>query len=390
MPRTKIYPTIKSLERKGLVVVLPEKPIRIRATPPAALVPTLKQVEDDVRRMRKTLSELQKIYDSSKASESLEKREMWVLKESDAVQHKLEEMIQDASREIFLILTDAGLEIMCGKYSDALRSASYRDVKVRLVANANKDNVELVKKLNGFAEGKYTENPLPNNLCITDGKETLLFKQTPATSIDHPSSLIGVYTEDPNLSDTFRQVFQTVAWTKLDMMGNVLPIIEGGIVPDDKITSGFENATGMFLYTLCTWLNGQFGKERAQSILTDLGRRMVQMLVERESTRVVRSSLEESLKTLSDLFRLYEGVSIRFKLDSLLRLLTYEISGPLTTAYWLSAKDGLDVPPSVLGATMLGLFDQFGYDSKVLKTVYDENSDLWIVQRKIFERRKSG
>jgi hypothetical protein len=185
-------------------------------------------------------------------------------------------------------------------------------------------------------------------------------------------------------------MFQSVAWTKLDMVSSVLPVIENEIVPDDKIYSGYENATGMFIHSLCTWLNSQFGKERAQSILTDIGRRMVQMLVERQSTRVLRSSLEESLKTLTDLFKLYEGVSIRFKLDSLLRLLTYEISGPLTTAYWLSAKDGLDIPPSVLGATMLGLIDQFGYDSKVLKTVYDENSDVWIVQRKIIEKRKTA
>jgi hypothetical protein len=39
---------------------------------------------------------------------------------------------------------------------------------------------------------------------------------------------------------------------------------------------------------------------------------------------------------------------------------------------------------------MLGLIDQFGYDSKVLKTVYDENSDVWIVQRKIIEKRKTA
>lgn len=390
VPRTKIYPTVKSLERKDLVVVLPEKPIKMRAAPPTSLAPTLKQVEENVRHMRKTLAELQKIHDSSKSSESLEKREMWILKESEAVQHKLEEMIRDAAKEVFAILTDEGLELLSGKYSDALRSASYRDVKVRLVVNATKDNVEYVKKLNGLAEGKYVDTPPSNNVCIADGKETLLFKQTPATSIDHPSSLIGVYTEDQNLSDTFRQTFQTVAWTKLDTVSNVLPVIENEIVPDEKITTGFENTTGMFLYSLCTWLNSQFGKDRAQTILTDIGRRMVQMLVERESTRVLRSSLEESLKTLSDLFKLYEGVSIRFKLDSLLRLLTYEISGPLTTAYWLSAKDGLDIPPSVLGVTMLGLIDQFGYDSKVLKTVYDENSDVWIVQRKIIEKRKTS
>ena len=90
VPRTKIYPTLKGLERRGMILFLPEEPVKCKALPPdIALSPKVSQQEESLRRTKRALSEIKKAYESYKITEDLERQELWVLKRDQAIQNKL-------------------------------------------------------------------------------------------------------------------------------------------------------------------------------------------------------------------------------------------------------------------------------------------------------------
>ncbi|MEM0101000.1 MAG: helix-turn-helix domain-containing protein, partial [Candidatus Methanomethyliaceae archaeon] len=81
VPRTKIYPTLKSLEKKELVTILPGKPVRAKALMPTkVLTEPLKDLEENLQLLKNAIQELQRIYENFSNKEKFEEQKYWIIR----------------------------------------------------------------------------------------------------------------------------------------------------------------------------------------------------------------------------------------------------------------------------------------------------------------------
>lgn len=384
VPRTKIYPTVRRLKKRGLVEILPEKPIMVKPSSPEVLAPNVQVLKKRLRNMQRALSDLKKLYEISKTQDNLEKREVWIVKKPSEVDHKLDDMLQRAEEEIFAILNYNGIKTLLTTCKKTLRSAFFENVKITVLTKAIKENVNYLRELSNFAEIKHLENMPMTNLFVIDRRETLFFKQNLINSVGYVDGVLGIFANDSDISKSLRELFYYDKGKEPENVNVVLPLIENKVMSEEELRlSGSSLWVKMFFYTFYSWLYSKFGKTEAQKRLKELGKEIVQTFLSNGLNFIIDSDFQGSLKNLSHLFMHEEKVNIRFKLDMQLKTLTCKIKAPLDTSYALSAADEFDVPPSVWGITLLGLLDYFGYDSKPLRSEFNKNKGAWIIQRRL-------
>src|ERR687885_2869335 len=87
LPRTKVYQTVKKLEKKRLAVISKQKPLICSAIPPdEAFAEILNLHERRIRNMRKTVEELQKINDEGQRPRGSEEKRYFILDASSALE----------------------------------------------------------------------------------------------------------------------------------------------------------------------------------------------------------------------------------------------------------------------------------------------------------------
>lgn len=106
VPRTRIYDAIRVLNAQGLVEVQHTSPQQFRAVPLDEAIGTLRgQYEDRIERLHSALNEVEPIDKDDESSV----QQVWAMSGKNAVENRVEELIEEGTDEIVLLLADESL-----------------------------------------------------------------------------------------------------------------------------------------------------------------------------------------------------------------------------------------------------------------------------------------
>jgi sugar-specific transcriptional regulator TrmB len=132
LPRTKIYLTLKKLEKKGLSVISQQKPLICSAiNPTEAFEESLIIQEKRLMNMKKVIDKLQKINEKSNYLKGLEEKRYFILDPKSTFQ-KLSTLIENSRTSIIAILDIWGLRLI-SQCKSLLIKAITKGVKIKLL-----------------------------------------------------------------------------------------------------------------------------------------------------------------------------------------------------------------------------------------------------------------
>ncbi len=219
VPRSRTYDVLESLERKGFVIVKPEKPIKYMAIAPGEV---LERVQ---KRLVEVTDERQKRLASLKDSDVLKELALLYKQGIEPMQptdfsgalrgrHNLYDhlamLIKEAQGSICLATTEEGIARKVRSLKPILEKAKNRGVKIRIAAPVNEKTKEAIDKLDGVAEVKEVKD-IDARFCIIDGKQ-ILFMLMDDKDV-HPTYDLGMWVTTPYYAGAMQNMFD-LAWKK--------------------------------------------------------------------------------------------------------------------------------------------------------------------------------
>jgi sugar-specific transcriptional regulator TrmB len=141
VPRTRVYDAIRVLEAQGLVEIQHSSPQQFRAVSLDEAAETLRdQYEDRVERLRAALDTVEIVDEDTETPV----QQVWAMSGQTAIENRVEELIENASEEIVLVLGDEslltddlidtlnevgkGVDLLIGAFTDPLQEQIQRAV----------------------------------------------------------------------------------------------------------------------------------------------------------------------------------------------------------------------------------------------------------------------
>ena len=131
LPRTKVYSTLKKLEKKRLSIVSQSKPLICSAIPPEeAFGDIVKLYERRSKNMKKIVERLQRITDDQKPKASEERR--YYILDPNSTLEKIMSLIANSKSSVYAALDGWGIQLM-SRCRSAMIKAITAGVKIRLL-----------------------------------------------------------------------------------------------------------------------------------------------------------------------------------------------------------------------------------------------------------------
>ncbi len=165
LPRTKVYQTVKKLEKKKLAVISKQKPLICSAIPPEEAFTEIVNLHDSrVKNMRKTVDCLQKINDESQRPRGSEERRYFIL-DANSTLEKINSLLADSRSSITASLDAWGLRLISQCKSSILKALT-TGVRLRMILGSQCIGNENVFELPEGIELRTSE--LVSNIIIID------------------------------------------------------------------------------------------------------------------------------------------------------------------------------------------------------------------------------
>ena len=217
VPRSRTYDVLESLERKGFVIVKPEKPIKYMAIAPGEV---LERVQ---KRLLEVTDERQKRLSGLKDSDVLKELALLYKQGIEPMQptdfsgalrgrHNLYDhlalLCKEAQASICLATTEDGITRKVRSLKPILEKAKNRGVKIRIAAPINEKTKEAIEKLDGVAEVRDVKD-MDARFVIVDGKQ-ILFMLMDDKDV-HPTYDLGMWVTTPYYAGAMQSMFD-LAW----------------------------------------------------------------------------------------------------------------------------------------------------------------------------------
>jgi sugar-specific transcriptional regulator TrmB len=165
LPRTKIYQTIKKLEKKRLAIISKQKPLICSAIPPEeAFAEIVNLHERRVKNMRKIIDRLQKLNDEGQRPKGSEERRYFILDANSALE-KIGSLIAGSRSSINATLDQWGLRLI-SQCKPSLVKAVTAGVRTRFILGAQCIGSENLSQLPEAIDLRTGE--VSSNLIIID------------------------------------------------------------------------------------------------------------------------------------------------------------------------------------------------------------------------------
>ena len=165
LPRTKVYQTVKKLEKKKLAVISKQKPLICSALPPEEAFAEIVSLHDNrVRNMRKIVDSLQKINDESQRPKGSEERRYFIL-DANSTLEKISSLIADSRLSVTATLDPWGLRLVSQCKPSVLRALT-AGVRLRIILGSQCIGNESIFQLPDGIELRTAE--VVSNLIIID------------------------------------------------------------------------------------------------------------------------------------------------------------------------------------------------------------------------------
>src|ERR671914_2049914 len=165
LPRTKVYQTVKKLEKKKLAVISKHKPLICSAIPPEEAFAEIVNLHDRrVKNMRNVVDSLQKINDESQRPKGSEERRYFIL-DANATLEKIGSLIADSRASVTATLDPWGLRLL-SQCKPSILKALTAGVRLRMILGSQCIGNENVSQLPDGVELRTSE--VVSNLIIID------------------------------------------------------------------------------------------------------------------------------------------------------------------------------------------------------------------------------
>jgi sugar-specific transcriptional regulator TrmB len=173
LPRTKIYTTLKKLERKKLVTISSQKPMIAAATQPnEAFGDMITLQERRLDSMHGILNNLEKLREEGKKSYEEKK---YLILEPNIVVKKIEELISSSKSNIDLILDSWGQNVVF-QCKTSIAAASKKGVKTKMLLGFESLATNVIGTLPDSVETR--SDTISGNILIFDYKKIIFIDST--------------------------------------------------------------------------------------------------------------------------------------------------------------------------------------------------------------------
>jgi HTH-type transcriptional regulator, sugar sensing transcriptional regulator len=171
LPRTKVYQTVKKLEKKKLAVISKQKPLICSAIPPEeAFAEIVNSHDRRVKNMRKIVDSLQKINDESQRPKGSEERRYFIL-DANSTLERIGSLIADSRSSVTATLDAWGLRLLSQCKASIVRALT-AGVRLRIILGSQCIGNENVFQLPDGIELRTAE--IASNLIIIDSSYLVL------------------------------------------------------------------------------------------------------------------------------------------------------------------------------------------------------------------------
>lgn len=171
LPRTKVYQTVKKLEKKKLAVISKQKPLICSAIPPEEAFTEIVNLHDRrVKNMRKLVDSLQKINDESQRPKGSEERRYFIL-DANSTLERISSLIADSRTSVTATLDPWGLRLLSQCKASVVRALT-AGVRLRMILGSQCIGNENVFQLPDGIELRTAE--VVSNLIIIDSSYLVL------------------------------------------------------------------------------------------------------------------------------------------------------------------------------------------------------------------------
>ena len=165
LPRTKVYQTVKKLEKKKLAFISKQKPVICSAIPPEEAFAEIVNLYDRrVRSMRKIVDSLQKISDESHRPKGSEERRYFIL-DANSTLERIRTLISNSRSSVTATLDPWGLRLLSQCKASVVRALT-TGVRLRVILGSQCIGNENVFQLPDGIELRTAE--VVANLIIID------------------------------------------------------------------------------------------------------------------------------------------------------------------------------------------------------------------------------
>ncbi len=216
VPRSRTYDVLESLERKGFVIVKPEKPIKYMAIPPSEV---LDRVHSKIRTKLISHSEqVLKLKDSEIMNELVNLYSQGIepmqitdfsgaLKGRHNIYDQISYALKEAEESVNLVTSEEGLMRKLKTLKPLIERTVARGVKIRILAPVAAESQKILKSFGEKIEFKINDS-LRGRFCLVD-KKHVIFMLTDDEEV-HPSYDMGFWINSSYFANTMNNMFNSV------------------------------------------------------------------------------------------------------------------------------------------------------------------------------------
>lgn len=211
MPRTRVYETMQQLHEKGLVTILPEKPLRYRPVP---LSTFLRTQAEELRRKAQQLAidatALSREFSVSPRAAPEERGGFEALYGRRNVRDRLAEMYEQAEDRIVVIGSAHSPARMARSLSTQLEDRAANGVVAKLAFYTRPENEADIRTLARFSEVRHIDFFTPVDRHGVDGRQFLLSHPIPDDDSASRGEDIAIWTDDPAIAAAMEQMAERI------------------------------------------------------------------------------------------------------------------------------------------------------------------------------------
>ncbi len=250
--KQRLYPTIKNLQRKGIIYSTLERPARFSAVPLDKVLDLLAKTKiEEAHRVEQNKADLlvdwQTVY---RLEKSHQPEKFTVIEGRNYIYSKIQQMIPEAKSKIRLVTTIPSLARaeMSGLFDAASSNLSRSKIQFRFLVELNEDNVETMKTFLNKKEKTMTlEGRTPNlglKLChrmiIRDEEEILFFIDSGNDGFATEQDNLCMWTNCRSLVQSFSAMFEDLWRNSANIETRLLEIASGNSALETSCNQGFS------------------------------------------------------------------------------------------------------------------------------------------------------
>jgi sugar-specific transcriptional regulator TrmB len=214
VPRSKLYATMRLLDKKGLVHIAPSKPETFTAVSPSAiLIERAREISDQATAVLEILQKLgaqQKLRTAnlSELGFPREANELWHITGRKHIYDSVNRMLRSSASSVSYYATASGLVRAYKAHAENLEGADKRGVTVRLLTQTTRHVSSVAKELAVVVRSRRTVRPLGVNFVCVDRRELVVMEDSPGDFDIEKGEDTAAWTTNRLLVEAYESLFE--------------------------------------------------------------------------------------------------------------------------------------------------------------------------------------